>query len=194
MTSHRIRKCALVNQMARAVGQQEPVMASGEGRRIEPEIDDKNVRPAVSVEIGDKDHTRLNRSGHLTRDYLCSTIDVTAPGLTTSDDHWPPGRVAAEATKDHVRNPVTIEVCVTAPLTRGQIRMPNRRQNGYRVDRVWNPVVTVRATNVGRQRRRCRRWPWGRRWTWAWSGQSAIYGYCAYGEDENRKRGVNKFR
>src|SRR5437870_7499683 len=112
-------------------------MVSGEGRRIVPVIGDKNVGPAVSIEIGDKDLTRVNRSGHLTGDYLCGTVDVRASGLTKSDDDGHALHRPAEKSKDHVRNPVTIEVRVAAKNILGTT-MPNRRQNGTTVERVWN--------------------------------------------------------
>jgi hypothetical protein len=108
-------------------------MVSGERGRIAPGIGDKNVRPAVSIEIGDKDLTRLNGSGYLTGDYFCGTVDVTASGLTKSDDDGQPLRGLAKRRKDNVRNPVTIEVWVTAPNTRVE-RIPNRRQYGNIVE------------------------------------------------------------
>ena len=112
-------------------------MVSGEGRRIVTVIGDENVRPAVSIEIGDKDLTRVNRSGHLTGNYLCGTVDVRTSGLAKSDDDGRPLRGPAEKSKDHVRNPVTIEVRVALPNIRGTT-MPNRGQNGRIVECVWN--------------------------------------------------------
>src|SRR6266704_2122571 len=104
-------------------------MVSGKGRRIVTLIGDENVRPAVSIEIGDKDLTRGNGSGHLPGDYLCGTVDVRASGLTKSDDDGHPLHGLGGKSEDHVRNPVTIEVRVAAPNPHGTT-MPNRRQNG----------------------------------------------------------------
>src|SRR6266513_5819696 len=81
-------------------------MVSRRGRKIGPEIGDKNVRPAVSIEIGDKDLTPARRSGHLPGDYLCGAVDVTASGLAKSDDD------SVGRGKDNVWNPVTVEVSV----------------------------------------------------------------------------------
>src|SRR5437016_6141352 len=111
-------------------------MAPGPGRRIEPEIDKENVRPAISVEIGDKDLTRVNGFGHLTGDYLRSTVDVKTSGLTKSDEGGTPRR-ADRVAKYHVRNPVTVEIAVTN-LRKVGTRIPNRRQNGIAVDFIWN--------------------------------------------------------
>src|SRR5262245_27177829 len=107
-------------------------MASGKGRRIEPEIDEENVRPAVSVEIGDKDLTRANKSRHLTGDHLCSAVDITASGLTKSDEGRTPG-LAGRVVKDHIWNPVAVEVSVgNSSRIAGPI--PKRCQNGCTVE------------------------------------------------------------
>ena len=103
-------------------------MASGKWRRIEPEIHDENVRPAVSIEISDNNLTRANRSGQLTRDYLCGTVDVTAARLTKSDVGAPSGR-ADWVAKDYVRNPVAVEVSVSN-RSRMVGRKAKSRQNG----------------------------------------------------------------
>src|SRR5882724_10048678 len=112
-------------------------MASGEGRLIVTVISDKNVGPAVSIEIGDNDLTRVNGSGHFTGDYLCGTVDVRASGLTKSDCDGRALHGPAEKSKDHVRNPVTIDVRVAAKNILGAT-MQNRRQNGLTVECVWN--------------------------------------------------------
>jgi hypothetical protein len=98
-------------------------------------IGDKNVRPAVSIEIGDKDLKRAGRSGHLTGDYLCGAIDVTASGLTTSDVDRPSGRADGVA-NDYVRNTVTVEVSVgnSSRIVGRAGRIPKSRQNGSKVD------------------------------------------------------------
>ena len=108
-------------------------MVSGKGRRIVTVIRDENVGPAVSIEIGDKDLTRMNRSGHLTGDYLYSTVDVRASRLTKSDDDGQPLHAPAEKSKDHVRNPVSIEVRVAAKNVMGTTK-PNRVQDGSGVE------------------------------------------------------------
>src|SRR6266550_6102460 len=112
-------------------------MVSRRGRKIGPEIDDKNVRPAVSIEIGDKDLTVARRSGDLTGDYLCGTLDVPTSRLTKSDDDGHPRRGAVARAKDHVWNPVAVEVSV-ANSSGILARIPKSRQNGRIVDFVWN--------------------------------------------------------
>jgi hypothetical protein len=94
-----------------------------------PEIDDKNVRPAVSIEIGDKDLTPV-RSGHLPGDHLCGTVDVPASGLAKSDDD------SVGKAKDNVRNPIAVEVPVgNTRRTLGPPRpIPKSCQNGIAVD------------------------------------------------------------
>src|SRR4029453_8278624 len=106
-------------------------MTSGEGRRIEPDIGNKNVRPAVSVEIGDKDLTRVNGFGHLTGDYLCGTVHVTTSGLTTRDDGGTPHR--ANGT-DNIWNPVTVKVSVGNRSRIPARPIPKRVQNGFNVE------------------------------------------------------------
>jgi len=84
-------------------------------------IGDKNVRPAVSIEIGDKDLTPASRSWHLPGDYLCGTVDVTASGLAKSDDNR--GVATGIDSKDNVWNPVAVEVPVGNTRRRlGRIR------------------------------------------------------------------------
>src|SRR6266513_1515328 len=110
-------------------------MTSGEGRRILPGVGEENVRPAVSVEIGDKDLTRANKSRHLTGDHLCGTVDVTASGLTKSDEGRTP-RLAGVVVKDHIWNPVAVVVSV-GYSSRIDGPIHKRVQNGCTVESVW---------------------------------------------------------
>src|SRR4026207_1278519 len=112
-------------------------MVSREGRLIVAVIGDKNVGPPVSIEIGDNELTGVNRSGPRTGNYLRCTVDVRASGLTKSDDYGQPRRGAADRSKGHVWNAVTIEVPVTNGISIGT-RVSNRRETGMTVDCVWN--------------------------------------------------------
>jgi hypothetical protein len=94
-------------------------------------IGDKNVRPAVSIEIGDKDLTPASRSGHLPRDHLCGAVDVTASGLAKSDDD------SVGRGKDNVWNPIAVEVPVGNTTWIGE-RIPKILQNLLTFDCVWN--------------------------------------------------------
>jgi hypothetical protein len=62
---------------------------------------------------------------------LCGTVHVTASGLTTSDDRGTP---RDRVVKDHIWNPVTVEVSVGNASRIEARTIPKRYQNGFKVN------------------------------------------------------------